>query len=52
MIFERTRFRPNRPAADMEGIGEVDFGGFLETFLRIFGDFLRNLRNFGEIGSL
>ena len=25
------------------------FGGFLETFLRIFGDLLRN---FGEIGSL
>ena len=42
----KTRFGPNRPAADMEGI---DFLRFLETFLRTSGELLRN---FGEIGSL
>ena len=47
--IDLTRFGPNRPAADTEGNGEFDFWGFLETFLRIFGDFLRNS---GEIGSL
>ena len=41
----QTMFGPNRPAADMEGNGEFNFGGFL----RIFEEFLRN---FGEIGSL
>ena len=33
------RFRLDRPAADMEGNGEFDILGFLETYLRIFGDF-------------
>ena len=33
--YEITRFGPNRPAADMEGNGEFDFRGFLETFLKI-----------------
>ena len=39
----------DRPAADMEEIRGFDFYGFLETFLRIFGDFLKN---FADIGSL
>ena len=47
--WNETRFGPNRPAADMEENGEIEFWGLLETFLRIFGNFLRN---FGEICSL
>ena len=42
-------FGPNRPASDTVGYVEFDFWQFLETFLRIFGDVMRN---FGEIGSL
>ena len=41
-LYNKTRFGPNRPAADMEGNGEFDFW-------IIFGEFL-NI--FGEIGSL
>ena len=41
-VFSRTRFGPNRPAADMEGNGEYDFwviyeeiiGGIIEYFWR------------------
>ena len=44
LIYITTRFGPNIPAADMEGNGELDFSGFFEPFLRIFGDF------FGELG--
>ena len=39
----QTRFGPNRPAADMEGYGEVNFGviyaDFGEFFWRIFEEF-------------
>jgi len=31
-----TRFRPNRPAADMEANGEFDFWVIYEDFWRIF----------------
>ena len=44
-----TRFGTNRVAVDMKGNGESLKKGFLETFLRICGQFLRN---FGESGSL
>ena len=47
--FKKTRYGPNRPAARKWRIWVLgDFWGFLETFLRIFGEFLRN---FGEICS-
>ena len=43
--FIETRFRPNRPAADMGEIENLIFG----RFTRIFEEFLRRL---GETGTL
>ena len=37
-----TRFRTNRPAADMEVNGEFDFWVIFEDFWRTFKDFWRN----------
>ena len=40
--IDTTRFRPNRPAADMEGNGEFNFCLIYEDFWRIFYEFLEN----------
>ena len=49
-MYVKTRFGPNRPAADMEGNGEFHFwvifrifGDILDDFWRIFEEFWRNL---------
>ena len=41
-LQDRTRFGPNRPAADMEGNGEYDFWVIYEEFGRIAEYFWRN----------
>ena len=42
----KTRFGPNRPAADMEGNGEFDFLVIYEDFWRVFEDFWRICEEF------
>ena len=42
----KTRFGPNRVAADMEENGEFDFWVIYEDFLRYFGEIKGNFGNF------
>ena len=44
----QTMFGPNRPAADMEGIGEFHFCLIYEDFRRIYEDFWIFFIIFGE----